>query len=92
MDEVLTFKVMGDDPDDTSPLTYEWILKGIGLQTTTLHTSTVNDGAQETFQFVPEHHMYVPCGGRSIELEVKVTDGDNMVGTRTISITVGRPC
>ncbi len=86
---------MGNDPDDASPLIYQWVVKGSGLvggaSEIIMFTLHLNDNEYKTFNWKPADYVLPKCGGRSVQLELRVTDPENKTGTETIPVTIAWP-
>jgi hypothetical protein len=79
-----------DDPDNKSPLTYEWKLQD-GSKWTTLGTGTMNDGQTIMKFWKPANNVPFNCGGRTVRLYLYATDPDGQTGWDYVDVYIGHP-
>jgi hypothetical protein len=78
------------DPDGGSPLTRKWLIRySSGTQVEKTITLKLDRLGKEYFN--PDDYVPVSCGGRSAELELKVTDSQGEIGSDKVSIFVSYP-
>ncbi len=79
------------DPDNGSPLVRQWIIRySSGAQVTEKIITLKKDRLSKEY-FNPDDYVPSNCGGRSAELELKVTDPQGETGTDKVSIFVSYP-
>jgi hypothetical protein len=89
-DELVGIVGTANDPDNKSPLTYEWKLKD-GTTWTTLGTGAMNDGQTITKSWKPADNVPFNCGGRTVRLYLYATDADGQTGSAYVDVYIGHP-
>lgn len=86
----VTLKGKVDDPDNKSPISYQWVLKD-GAKETVLGAGTINDGQQTSLQWKPSNNMLSNCGGREVRIYLRATDADGSKGSDFVDVYVYFP-
>ncbi len=81
-----------NDPDDKSPIQYQWILHRQNSQTVLANQSGL-DESQTTVSWTPSDTASFSCGGEDVQIELVATDADGDVGRDIIEFSVtSSPC
>lgn len=83
-----------DDPDDKSPIQFEWVIHGpniFGGSPAVIHTAGGNDDQPIYFLWTPANDVAITCGGVPLTLELRAVDADNEQGSTSIPIYIGDP-
>jgi Papain family cysteine protease len=80
------------DPDNGSPLTYQWLIRySSNSQVVEKTVTTKFDPLLLKPYFIPADYVPANCGGRAAELELKVTDPQGETGSDKVGIYVYYP-
>jgi hypothetical protein len=86
----VTLRGRGNDPDDESPVAYQWAVID-GITTTVIGTGSAFDNAQFAKSWKPADTVPFSCGGRTVTIRLVVTDVDGLKGQATVNVYIAYP-